>query len=170
MEDSDEGCAIAVEEAFDEVAFVIKQEEQFYSDINSTEINLAEKFRKARMYSILFFPTELADDRLQKYIFVLEDGFKILVQNDDDSFTKLFEFLKSTKEENDAIMLISDLFKYVTNLSLLYQKTGDTEKAKMMLKKITKFCLLAVSRHKIRAKYSVIRQTCQHLIRNISHI
>ena len=93
MEDSDEGGAIAVEEAFDEAAFVLEQEEQFYSDINSTEINLADKFRKARMYSILFFPTELADDRLQKYIFVLEDGFKILLQNDDDSFTKLFEFL-----------------------------------------------------------------------------
>ena len=171
MEDSDEGGAIAVEEAFDEAAFVLEQEEQFYSDINSTEINLADKFRKARMYSILFFPTELADDRLQKYIFVLEDGFKILLQNDDDSFTKLFEFLKSSQEE--AFMLISlirDFYTYITKLTLLLQKAGDTEKAKMKFKKITRFCLLAVSRHKISAKYSVIRTTCQHLNINMSHI
>ena len=84
-----------------------EQEEKFYIDINSTEINLAKKFREAAWYSQLYFPGEIASYRLQKYIFVLEDGFKILVQNDDDSFTKLFEFLKSTKEENDAIMLIS---------------------------------------------------------------
>ena len=72
MEDFDEGGAVAIEEDFDEAAFVLEQEEQFYSDINSTEINLAEKFRKATNYSMLYFPYKLAEDRLQKYTFVLE--------------------------------------------------------------------------------------------------
>ena len=40
----------------------------------------------------------------------------------------------------------------------------------MKFKKITRFCLLAVSKHKISAKYSVIRTTCQHLNINMSHI
>ena len=49
MEDFDEGGAFAIEEAFDD-----EQEEKFYSDINSTEINLAKKFREAAWYSICY--------------------------------------------------------------------------------------------------------------------
>merc|ERR1712062_213581 len=141
---------------FDEVAWRIKQEKQFYSDINSTEIDLAEKFQKAVNYSKLYFPRELSEDRLQKYIFVLEDGFKILIH--DDSFPKLFQFLKSCRESQ--LLLIMNVYDYLKNLSQLLQKNGETEKAKKKIRMILKFCLLAVCRHKISAKHMTIRTTC----------
>ena len=157
----------------DLAAWAKEQEEKFYSDINSTEIDLAEKFTKAYYCAILFSPQMLANSSavLQRCIFVLEDGLKILLQND-DSFTKVFEFLKSRQESTDAhaFMMISNLYKYVTNLTQLLHKAGDREKAKMNFKKITKFCLLAVSRHKISAKHSIIAKTCNHLNQSMSAI
>ena len=156
---------------FDAAAWAIEEEKKFYTDINSTEINLAYKFRKATDYVMLWSLTDpkLDNDRLQKYIFVLEDGFKILTQNDDDSFAKLFEFLRSAQEV-DAVFFISDLYDYITKLTLLYQKAGDIEKAKMKFKKIAKFCLLSVSRYKVSGKYMTIRTTCQHLESHMSDI
>ena len=162
METEDDMETMEDFEDFDEVAWRIKQEKQFYSDINSTEIDLAEKFSKADNYSKLYFPRELSEDQLQKYIFVLEDGFKILIH--DDSFTKLFQFLKSCREPRDRqTLIVYHVYEYIINLSRLYQKNGETEKAKMKIRMITKFCLLAISRHKISAKYTTIRTTCQTL-------
>ena len=61
METEDDMETMEDFEDFDEVAWRIKQEKQFYSDINSTEIDLAEKFSKADNYSKLYFPRELSE-------------------------------------------------------------------------------------------------------------
>ena len=150
-------------------------EEKFFRDLNSTENDLQKKFHKAAWYSSQerrYLLGSESIDQLQKIILVLEDGFKILV-DDEDTFNNVFEYLKSHLKESRQYWssLIDDLYQYLGDLTILLHKMGATEKAKLSFKKIAKFCLQAVSKHKTSATYyDIIKMTCHSLEKSMSTI
>ena len=89
----------------------------------------------------------------------LENIFGLLVQDDD--FTNIFNLIRSSDigEEYEYIgMCISYLLSFIAGISSLLMKQVSHEEARKYLRKIFRFCYLAVGKHRISAKLCILKR------------